>query len=369
VEPQVLCCIESIDVSHLLEDVSFIDRVARAFSLSAHPRTLRTGKGPLLPVWEAIPQLAQPLNQLTGYPGVPISGSVSTLAFALAQRLGCSPIVFVGQDLAYSDGRAYAAGTPYENSRVAVSKDGRSIELDWCPTVKSTHRGAGRTIHDSEPLEEATAWGGEGKVMTTIGFSAVRTWLEGASVILGRELPDLRLVNATEGGARIAGFEEKALADLLQEFPDRNISAADLTELARANRPLPTQRQIADWGETQAKAVASARHSARRVCRLASTTLSAIRQGKGNVSTRLSRLDAAERELSRRVADAPLLDAWSWADVDRVMQERAAPDLDAQKSAEASLAFEERFGAVIDRSAHELETDLRQLSKRLRTTG
>jgi hypothetical protein len=142
-----------------------------------------------------------------------------------------------------------------------------------------------------------------------------------------------------------------------------------MTSLARSNRVLPTRRQIADWSEMQAKAVAAARHSARRVRRLASTTLSAIREGKGGVSARLSRLDAAERELSRRVADAPLLDAWSWADVDRVMQERTAPDADAQKAAEASLAFEERFGAVIDRSAHELETDLRQLSKRLRTTG
>lgn len=369
VEPQVLCCIESIDVSHLLRDVSFIDRVARAFSLSAHPQTLRTGKGPLLAVWEGISQIAQPLKQLTGYPGLPISGSVSTLAFALAQRLGCSPIVFVGQDLAYSDGRAYAVGTPYEDSRVSVSKDGRSIELDWCKTAKDTHLGAGRTIHQSEPLEETTAWGGEGKVTTTIGFSAVRTWLEGASIILGRELPDLRLVNATEGGARIAGFEEKALADLVQEFPDREISAADLTAQALANRPLPTPGQIADWCEAQANGVSSARHSARRIRRLASTTLTAIRQGGANLTSRLSRLDAAERELSRRVADAPLLDAWSWADVDRVMQEQTAPNADAQKAAEHSLAFEERFGSVIDRSARELETDLRQLSKRLRTTG
>jgi hypothetical protein len=51
------------------------------------------------------------------------------------------------------------------------------------------------------------------------------------------------------------------------------------------------------------------------------------------------------------------------------MLERSPPSSDAQKSAELSLAFEERFGAVIDRSARELESDLRLLSKRLRTTG
>jgi hypothetical protein len=241
--------------------------------------------------------------------------------------------------------------------------------MDWCATVRSTHRLAGRTMHESEPLNETVAWGGQGKVLTSIGFSAVRTWLEGAAIVLGRELPELRLVNATEGGARIAGFEEKTLKALLEEFPDQSISAADLAALARAQRALPTAHEIADWSERQAEAVSAARHTARRIRRLASTTLEAIRHGRDKIGARLARLDAAELELSRKVAEAPLLDAWSWRDVDRVMQERSAPVSDAQKSAELSLAFEERFGSVIDRSARELETDLRQLSKRLRTTG
>jgi hypothetical protein len=369
VEPQVLCCMESIDVSHLLRNVGFIDRVVRAFSLSAHPETLRTGQGPLLAIWEAVSQISHPLKQLTGYPGVPVSGSVSTQAFALAQRLGCSPIVFVGQDLAYTDGRAYAAGTAYEDSRVGVSEDGRTLEMAWCNTVKATHRLGGRTMHESEPLTETVAWGGQGKVLSGIGFSAVRAWLEAAAIILRREVPELRLVNATEGGAQITGFEEKTLAALLEDLPERSITAAQIAASAREVRALPTRTEIAEWSEHQADAVSAARYTARRIRRLATTTLAAIKQGRGNVSARLARLDAAEQDLSKRVAEAPLLDAWSWGDVDRVMAERSAPSNDAQKSAELSLAFEERFGSVIDRSARELETDLRQLSKRLRTTG
>ena len=69
-------------------------QVVRAFSLTGHPKMLRTGKGPLLPVYEGLPQLS-PLNALGKSPGLPVCGSVSTLAFSLAQRLGCSPIVFV----------------------------------------------------------------------------------------------------------------------------------------------------------------------------------------------------------------------------------------------------------------------------------
>ena len=42
---------------------------------------------------------------------------MSTVAFALAAALGCSPIVLVGQDLAFTDGRTHAEGTRFEHSR------------------------------------------------------------------------------------------------------------------------------------------------------------------------------------------------------------------------------------------------------------
>ena len=365
VEPQVLACMESIDVSHLLADVSFIDRVVRAFTLTMHPNTARTGRGPLLPLWEALQQVALPLKQLTGLDGVPVSGSVSTLAFALAYRLGCSPIVFVGQDLAYTDGRAYAAGTAYEASSVSVSEDGRELQMNWCDTLKRTHRIGGRSMHEREPLSETVAWGGAGKVLTSIGFSAVRAWLEGAAVELARETPRARLVNATEGGARIAGYEELGLEALLAELPERDLSAQDLLRAAREHgAPVPLQ-QLTSWAEQQARLVGRARHLARRIQRLAAVTLRGIKSGSGSVPARLARLDAAERELRQAVNDAPLLDAWSWPDVDDVLVERGSGSADAQESAEQALAFEMRFGAALDRSARSLEHELDALARRL----
>ncbi|MFZ5894340.1 MAG: motility associated factor glycosyltransferase family protein [Myxococcota bacterium] len=366
VEPQVVACMESIDVSHLLKEVSYLDRAIRAFSLSAHPNTLRTGKGPLLAVWEGISQLSLPLFQLTGHTGLAVNGSVSTLMFALAQRLGCSPIVFVGQDLAYTDGRAYAPGTPYENSRVARNSDGRSIDMQWCDTLRATHRLEGKSMHEREPLNETVAWGGQGHVLSSVGFSAVRGWLESAAVVLSREAPETRLVNATEGGSRIAGFEEIRLEDLLADLPERNISAESIVAAAHAESAPLTRRQIADWAEAQAELAAKARHSARRIRRLADASLSAARRGDASVSARLQRLDAAELELRKRVADAPLLDAWSWADVDRLMETQAEHSSDSHESAYAALAFEARFGSQIDACARKLEQELRNLSKRLR---
>lgn len=41
--------------------------------------------------------------------------TVAHLAFYLAEHLGCDPIIFVGQDLGFSDGLCYAPGTSYED--------------------------------------------------------------------------------------------------------------------------------------------------------------------------------------------------------------------------------------------------------------
>ncbi len=366
VEPQVVACMESIDVSHLLADVSYLKRSIRAFSLSAHPNNLRVGEGPLLALWEGISQLSLPLFQLTGYAGLAVSGSVSTLVFALAQRLGCSPIVFVGQDLAYTGGRAYAAGTPYENSRVERSADGRNIKLNWCDTLRATHRLEGGALQESEPLNETVAWGGNGHVLSSVAFSSVRGWLESAAIVLNRESPETRLVNATEGGSRILGFEELTLEALLSTLPDRDITPESIVANAHAEAKALSRAHIAEWAEKQAELAATVRHTARRIRRLSQTALTAAKRGDPSVTTRLSRLDAAELELRKRVAAAPLLDAWSWADVHNLMEGQTEVTRDTHDNAYTALAFEARLGAQLDACARKLEHELRQLAKRLR---
>jgi len=366
VEPHVLACMESIDVSHLLSGLDLIDHVIRAFSLTAHPNTLRTGKGPLLPVYEGLPQISAPLAALTGHHGLIVSGSVSTLAFSLAHRLGCSPIVFVGQDLAYTDGRAYAPGTPYEESRVEVSGDGKELRLNWSETLKSTHNVGGRKMHESEPMNETLAWGGEGKVLTGISFSAVRAWLEAAAIVLDRDAPGTRLVNATEGGARIEGFEETTLESLLAELPERNITVGRILRDAQATGHIPFER-IASWAENQAELVGEAVRGARRLRRLSEAAEGSTRLGDLDVTKKLAKLERAERELTAAVARAALLDAWSWPVVDELMDEHPdTPDADPRKSAQNALAFEARLGRTIENSARELRNELLSLSSRLK---
>ncbi len=47
---------------------------------------------------------------------IDIGGSVATAAFGLAMKMGCDPVIFVGLDLAYSDGETHMKGAYFEEN-------------------------------------------------------------------------------------------------------------------------------------------------------------------------------------------------------------------------------------------------------------
>ena len=356
ITPQIVACMESIDLSALLAKIPYLDQVVRAFSLSAHPKTLRTGKGPLLPVYEALPQFA-PLVSLGKANGLAVCGSVSTLAFALAQRLGCSPIVLVGQDLAYTDGHAYAAGTPYEGSRVRLAADGKTLEHERSVALNATNGSLPR----SEPLRTVTAWGGQGTVHSSIGFSAVQSWLELASEVLAHDRPEQRVVNATEGGARVEGFEELTLAEVLRGLPERNITPREIADAAAEQRQPLSSAELFAWSKKQLLGARHARHAARRVRRLAQAAERAVAKDDPRSITRaFAQLESAERNLRIAVGSSPFVDGYSWTAVDAVMQEGQG-GRDDQHSAEHAVRAEARIATAIETCTRELEAKLEQL--------
>ena len=355
ITPQIVACMESIDLSELLSTIPYLDQVVRAFSLTAHPNSMRTGKGPLLPIYEALPQFA-PLAALGKAEGLAVCGSVSTLAFALANRLGCSPIVLIGQDLAYTDGQTYAAGTPYAGSRVRVAADGQRLEHEPSAALKAVS-----AQPPSEPLRSVPAWGGNGSVHSTIAFGTVKHWFEGAADFLSEDRPELRLINATEGGARIKGFQELTLAEVLKGLPERNITPQQLAEAAARERPALSPQELAAWTEQQLLGARAARHAARRVRRLAGSAEQAVAQNDPRSITRaFGKLEQAELGLRAAVAASPFVDGYSWEAVDAVMR-RAGSERDSQKSAQSGVRIEAGVAAAIEHSTRELETKLARL--------
>ena len=119
--------------------------------------------------------------------GFPVGGSVATLAFSLACHLGIRKIIFVGQDLAYTDNKSHADGTfqevmPKEDTEKFIKVPGNYVEE--LPTLTN--------------LNEYRKW-----------FEKyIEWWAAGHEV---------EFINATEGGAKIEGTKLMSLAEVIEQ--------------------------------------------------------------------------------------------------------------------------------------------------------
>lgn len=352
VRPHVLACLESIDVSHLISDLSFVDEVVRLFSLTAHPNLFATGSGPLMSLFELLPHVAEPFRKFFGTSGLPVCGSVSTACFSLAYRLGCSPIVLVGQDLAYTDGRCYADGTPYEASRVEFDETSETLAHNWCETMLSTHGRASSPLLEGQRSKTTTAWGGVGQVGTATTFSQVQAWLERVGFML-KQSDGPQIINATEGGARISNFEEQRLADVLSALPERHLSPADIYQRALEKSPNLSISDVCTFLKAQQAGAETVARAARRLRSISEAAQRELSAGDPSVvAFRLNQLQEIEAEVKREVRAWPWVDAWAWRWVDEAMNE-ASEDGELSE-VERGIAAEVRLGAAIENAATEL---------------
>ncbi len=140
--------------------------------------------------------------------------TVAHLAYYLAEHLGCDPIVFVGQDLGFSDGLAYAPGTNIDEVwRPELSRFCTVEMKQWEFIARDRH--ILRRIADHE-----------GKPMYT--EERLYTYLQQFERDFLRT--KTRIIDATEGGAKKRGTTSMKLAEAIREFckdPLPRTAAAD----------------------------------------------------------------------------------------------------------------------------------------------
>ncbi|EON70443.1 motility associated factor glycosyltransferase family protein [Lysinibacillus sphaericus] len=114
--------------------------------------------------------------------------SCANLAFSMAHHLGCSPIVFVGQDLAFGKDmkETHAAGTKYDEHS---------------------------TTNKSQPFVEWTNGYHNDQVKTTKIWLQFKMWFEQHIAENG-----LFAIDATEGGARINYTEQMPLKEAIAKY-------------------------------------------------------------------------------------------------------------------------------------------------------
>ena len=146
-------------------------------------------------------------DQLLGGKGpekgkLPSGATVAHLAFYLAEHLGCDPIIFVGQDLGFSDGLCYAPGTSYEDVwRPELSRFCTVEMKQWEQIVRE--RFILRRIPDHA-----------GRPMYT--EERLFTYLQQFERDFARS--KARVIDATEGGAAKRGATPMTLAEAIERF-------------------------------------------------------------------------------------------------------------------------------------------------------
>ena len=181
-----------------------IDSAASFMSLLRYPQDRIILYDTIFPLYE----------ELSGFWGskgkLLCGGSVSTTAFDLARFLKCDPIVFVGQDLAFSSKHTHIKGSALED--FLYSRINRFQTYEAYNT---------RTLLHADRIEVAGNM--EDKVSTDRKFVTFMDWFT-------REFKGTkaRIINATEGGARLALTETATLAGTVTEnnllpIPDKTI--------------------------------------------------------------------------------------------------------------------------------------------------
>lgn len=113
------------------------------------------------------------------------AGTVATEAFVLALLLGCSPVILIGQDLALTGGQYYAQANDNPAFR-----------------------------HSDREFRRVPGYFG-GQVQTLIHYAHFLDWYRDALPALQQKFPAAVMINATEGGAKLEGFQQMKLAAAL----------------------------------------------------------------------------------------------------------------------------------------------------------
>lgn len=168
------------------------------------------------------------LNDLLG--GTLLTAGASTVAhlnFNTAFLLGCSPIIFVGQDLSYPEGQDHVIST------VLTEKDGL------------------KRLYEANEIQWIEGYGDVGKVPTTRGWLSDKHHFEH----LMAASSDREFINATEGGVRLAGTKELSLQEVLNHYCQQKVDVATVVNNADQRGGMPDRRRMLDEFTRQAKTI------------------------------------------------------------------------------------------------------------------
>ncbi len=140
---------------------------------------------------------------------LPAGATVAHLSYYLAEHLGCDPIIFVGQDLGFSDGLCYAPGTSYEDVWRPELSRFCTVEMKQWEQI----------VRDRNILRKTTDYKGN----PTYTEERLFTYLQQFERDFANS--DRTIIDATEGGVLKRGARVMTFADAIEQFCGEAVSA------------------------------------------------------------------------------------------------------------------------------------------------
>ncbi|MBP7632923.1 motility associated factor glycosyltransferase family protein [Candidatus Ozemobacteraceae bacterium] len=184
--------------------------VVLAVEPMTHPDILEQFRGPKMAMTfgGGLQTLTEPFREPTGK--VVCWGSIATTAFDLARSCGCDPIVFVGLDLSFQDGKLYARGSYSDDifyDRVHPYTSLEHETVDYIQT-RGTHRIA---------MSDGTV------LFTDQNMHMYRAWFEDQF-----RQTTAKVINATEGGVVNRHVACMTLTDVVSMYADKGVPIAGI---------------------------------------------------------------------------------------------------------------------------------------------
>jgi len=212
IAPDLTIAVEPRDVSHQYTGVGADKLAASILSTAVHPSLEHT------PIDRTIHYTSQGREEWLLAPedrqheAVSL-GTVSHSAVSLARAWGCDPIILVGQDLAFPDGAIYHADGADGDTRLVRDEASGQWKMEGYSAERKTT--LAEAVDDPFDVVEIEGYNG-GTVVTSTSFNDFRLTLEQMARDWSGETT---LINATEGGAKISGWQQAPLASTLAALP------------------------------------------------------------------------------------------------------------------------------------------------------
>ncbi|GIM45497.1 hypothetical protein DNHGIG_10460 [Collibacillus ludicampi] len=328
----------TVDGSHLnykhFEGVDY-SNIPLVMEMSVHEEIVKHHKGPkavICSINDFTPWLEEAFGDDLKALAMPTGGSVATTAFSVIEYMGCDPLIFVGQDLSYPGGQAYAAGTRFEN----LSTDEIQKRRELIPI---------KDIYGND-------------IFTTHDYLVYLKWFEGRMYSGKRTY-----INATEGGALYNGVKIMTLQEAIARYCREVLPIHEMMEKMSYNQV--SWQRIRYGYRKMRQTIAQLRKvnsDLQTICDRMNEFITALEEGeRERTSNLVHEINSLEKRIERYKLALMFMDATAYREVfsDIHFEKNLSLQLDSREkdlaACRQSLHFYKQLHTVSQRSIEMLE--------------